>query len=144
MRREARWMERPRSGSTGGAETMGDGSETLGFVAPGRGREPSKGCNKKLTDKRIKAWSKFQIKSDRKNSEGEYHDPVRPWGAYRWAVCETCLQDGFDDKNNDGGKLIYRDGVVSLGFVSPISVVPLLSETLTFGHQAAFHVSPLL
>eukprot|EP01048_Picozoa_sp_COSAG05_P029646 COSAG05_NODE_9863_length_597_cov_0.720884_1_plen_176_part_01 len=70
----------------------------------------SESRNKKLTDKRIKAWSKFQIKSDRKNSEGEYHDPVRPWGAYRWAVCETCLQDGFDDKNNDGGKLIYRDG----------------------------------
>ena len=62
-----------------------------------------------LTDKRIKAWRKFQIKSDRKNAEGEYHDPTKPWGAYRCAVCDTCLQ-GFDNKNNDGGKLIYRDG----------------------------------
>ena len=53
LRREARWAERPRSGSTGGAETMGDGSETLGFVAPGRplglvaparGRAPSRSC----------------------------------------------------------------------------------------------------
>ena len=69
-----------------------------------------RGCGTPLTDKRIKAWRKFQIKSDRLNAKGEYHDPTRPWGAYRWAVCEQCLQDAFDNKNNDGGELIYRDG----------------------------------
>ena len=54
-------------------------------------------------------WRKFQIKSDRISAKAEYHDPTRPWGAYRWAVCAQCLQDAFDNKNNDGGKLIYRD-----------------------------------
>ena len=68
-----------------------------------------KGCNTPLEDKRIKSWRNFQIKSDRQSAKAEYHDPTKPWGAYRWAVCAQCLQDAFDNKNNDGGKLIYRD-----------------------------------
>ena len=54
LRREARWMERPRSGSAGGAET-------LGFVAPGRGREPS-ACMRRRT-----ALSMFCCCSDDKS-----------------------------------------------------------------------------
>eukprot|EP01048_Picozoa_sp_COSAG05_P006449 COSAG05_NODE_418_length_10011_cov_18.784100_3_plen_133_part_00 len=45
-----------------------------------------------------------------KSAAGQYFDPLQPWGPYRWAVCDTCLQDEFDDVNKNGGKLTYRDG----------------------------------